>query len=757
MTEGPSEEYFDGLKEIDKNLNDNLLKYLKIGDFPETNKNLRIDVYNFVQNWGNQDNEAEELYKYFNKVILEYSKEFAKQLKEKTSIEIIDALIERSGWMDFLIKFMTHAFSYLNFYYIKFKNCPNMEESALRLYREHYFMPFQEEITAEVNKLLKEDREGRHEHRNKIKKVLYIMKIMDLRYPQLTRENNAIIWINKENQENANENKEPITTPVQDHWYNYFEKDTEQFVIIKAKKDIQNRSTPEYVLEELKFLDEEHERQKELINPIFLERLNAVIYKEIIGKYMVDLVDMDTGVKNMLENNKYEELTNLYSLFKFYEPSLHEISRIFKEYIEKRGNALRSNKEIFKDPKKMVPQLIDLQKEINTLVLQCFKNNGILQKAKNKAFNEFMKSDYYSKQLAYYLDYCMRSGFKGKSQEVVESTLDDIIELFKNLNTKYVFQQETEKKMSDRLIKDSTLSINNEKLFISKLKQESDISLVSKMSGMMADLETNKKESEAYKNSKNKGSPNGIKFLVQVISNNAWEIGKKHIIDIELPPLFKSCIDDFENYYLNKYKEQKLFWYLDFSKVEIQYLYLKNKISVSTLPQILILLKLEKLKKASIKKISEEYKCSKELIKDNIFGLIYNINFNPKGECNKGVLICTTNTTQEFTDTDEFEINANFNSVKQKFITIPMVKKKTEQQLNEEEKASAKEYQRYEGYLIQSTLIRIMKSRIGQVTSHNWLVAESIKQIDKLKAQPQQIKENIEKLIEKKKKKENNK
>lgn len=74
-----------------------------------------------------------------------------------------------------------------------------------------------------------------------------------------------------------------------------------------------------------------------------------------------------------------------------------------------------------------------------------------------------MKSDYYSKQLAYYLDYCMRAGFKGKSQEVVESTLDDIIALFKNLNTKYVFQQETEKKMSDRLIKDSTLSINNEK------------------------------------------------------------------------------------------------------------------------------------------------------------------------------------------------------------------------------------------------------------------------------------------------------
>jgi hypothetical protein len=61
---------------------------------------------------------------------------------------------------------------------------------------------------------------------------------------------------------------------------------------------------------------------------------------------------MDTGVKNMLENNKYEELTDLYNLFKYYEPSLHEISRIFRQYIENRGKTLRENPELYKDPKK---------------------------------------------------------------------------------------------------------------------------------------------------------------------------------------------------------------------------------------------------------------------------------------------------------------------------------------------------------------------------------------------------------------------
>ena len=236
---------------------------------------------------------------------------------------------------------------------------------------------------------------------------------------------------------------------------------------------------------------------------------------------MIELVQMDSGVKNMLENNKYNELTNLYELFKFWEPSLHEVAKVFRAYIEKRGNALREDKEIYKDPKKMVPKLIDLQKEINTLVKQCFKNNDILQSAKDRAFYEFMKADYYSKQVAFFLDYCMRAGFKGKDAEAVSNTLDDIIGLFKNLNTKYVFQKETEKKMSERLIKDATLSINNEKTFVSKLKQESDISLVNKMVGMLSDLDKNKQEIEDYKRSANRGIPNGIKFNVQVVSNGA--------------------------------------------------------------------------------------------------------------------------------------------------------------------------------------------------------------------------------------------
>ena len=122
-----------------------------------------------------------------------------------------------------------------------------------------------------------------------------------------------------------------------------------------------------------------------------------------------------------------------------------------------------------------------------------------------------MSKDIYPKHLSNYLDYNMRKGFKGKSEKEIENILNEIISLFTNINSKLLFREESEKRLSNRLIKDLSLSINSEKIFISKLKEECGISYINKMSLMLNDLEINKSEIEEYKNTVNKGIPNGIK------------------------------------------------------------------------------------------------------------------------------------------------------------------------------------------------------------------------------------------------------
>ena len=314
---------------------------------------------------------------------------------------------------------------------------------------------------------------------------------------------------------------------------------------------------------------------------------------------------------------------------------------------------------------------------MDEFVDKCFKNNSDFINEENNEFSLLMNKDFYPKQIANYVDYCMRCGFKGKSEAEIEKKLSDIISLFKFINSKLTFKIFSEKQMSERLIKGSYLSIDAEKSFISKLRQDNGNTYVNKMSAMIKDLEESKKLFDDYKITRNNGFPNGIKFNVQIISQNAWHISKSYMEQIELTPLLKICKQDFQEYYLKRFGFSKLYWLLSLSKLEIQFIILEKKnISISTLPQYLALIYLERKGKLSLQKISEFLGCNVQRVINDISGLIFNISFNPKGQINKGVILANIDPEKkEFKPETEININNNFSVIKQKFNTLPLPKK----------------------------------------------------------------------------------
>ena len=130
--------------------------------------------------------------------------------------------------------------------------------------------------------------------------------------------------------------------------------------------------------------------------------------------------------------------------------------------------------------------------------------------------------------------------------------------------------------------------------------------------------------------------------------------------------------------------------------------------------------------------------------------MVFNPSFNPQGKKDKGVIIGSfDDKNKEFKENDTVSINKNFIATRQKFITLPLTVKKSATEIKETELEEAQITKRYQDNILQATLTRIMKSKIGQTTTHVWLINEAANQIDLFRAQPQQIKENIEKLIEK--------
>ena len=751
----PLEEYEKSKKEMENIMINSLLLYVKDGTIPKGNNSTHMTCYNTIYNF-TDSGYGDELLNFHNSKIEEAANGCYERIKNLSGFDFIDSFIDCNNKLNSLIFSMSRIFMYTSNNHLKGTDDKNnnrkyqqddVSEFSMKIYKENFFNKLKNKIFSSLNEILiRDERNGNNEFRIKLISIMKTLQCMDYYKPRIFK-----ISETSKNWKEEEKDTTKIKLAYQDEWFKYFESETIKYIRNKAERDIKNNSAPEYVKCELKYLDEEDERLDSYVYGGYHARIKEINYEYLIKNNAQQIVDMDTGINNMFKTKKKDELNEVYQLFSFYPECLKLIQSSFRAYIKERLLALYNDKEFSKDPKKFVPALIDLKKEMDEIVVLCFANDNDFQDQENKEFSVLMSKDHYPKQLANYADFCMRNGFKGKSEEEIEGTLNDIISIFKNINSKLVFQSETEKKMSDRLIKGLSINMNAEKMLISKLKQENGVTYVSKMNEMISDLEKNKAEYEGYKLSKSHGAPGGIKFNIQVISQSAWDINKSNMEKIEVPLFLQNCIDDFQSFYLGRHQQTKLIWCLSLSRIEIQYLYLQNKnISTSTLPQFLALYYLEQKGNLKLETIATLLGCNVKKVIYDIRGLIFNPSFNPKGTTDKGVILSNIDEkTKEFKPSTEISINRKFSVNRQKFNTLPLPQKKTADEIKASEMEEAQIIKKYQDNILQATVTRIMKSRIGQETSHVWLVGEASKQVDLFKAQPQQIKENIEKLIEK--------
>ena len=751
----PLEEFEKSKKEMENIMINSLLLYVKDGTIPKGNNSTHMTCYNTIYNF-TDSGYGDELLNFHNSKIEEAANGCYERIKNLSGFDFIDSFIDCNNKLNSLIFSMSRIFLYTSNNHLKGTDDKNnnrkyqqddVSEFSMEIYKKNFFDKLKNKIFSSLNEILiRDERNGNNEFRIKLISIMKTLQCMDYSKPRIFKiSETSKNW--KEEEKDTNK----INLAYQNEWFNYFESETIKYIRNKAERDIKNNSAPEYVKCELKYLNEEDERLDSYVYGGYHARIKEINYEYLIKNNAQQIVDMDTGINNMFKTKKKDELNEVYQLFSFYPECLKLIQSSFRAYIKERLLALYNDKEFSKDPKKFVPALIDLKKEMDEIVVLCFANDNDFQDQENKEFSVLMSKDHYPKQLANYADFCMRNGFKGKSEEEIEGTLNDIISIFKNINSKLVFQSETEKKMSDRLIKGLSINMNAEKMLISKLKQENGVTYVSKMNEMISDLEKNKAEYEGYKLSKSRGAPGGIKFNIQVISQSAWDINKSNMEKIEVPLFLQNCIDDFQSFYLGRHQQTKLIWCLSLSRIEIQYLYLQNKnISTSTLPQFLALYYLEQKGNLKLETIATLLGCNVKKVIYDIRGLIFNPSFNPKGTTDKGVILSNIDEkTKEFKPSTEISINRKFSVNRQKFNTLPLPQKKTADEIKASEMEEAQIIKKYQDNILQATVTRIMKSRIGQETSHVWLVGEASKQVDLFKAQPQQIKENIEKLIEK--------
>jgi cullin 3 len=214
--------------------------------------------------------------------------------------------------------------------------------------------------------------------------------------------------------------------------------------------------------------------------------------KETIENHMLRLIQMENSwLVNMLCGDKYNDLGRMYNLFHRVPDGLLKIREVMTSHNKESIKQLVTDPERLKDPVEFVQRLLDEKDKYDEIINLEFSNNKLFQNALNSWFEFFINLNPCSPEyISLFVDDKLRKGLNGVSEDVVETTLEKVMMLFRYLQEKDVFEKYYKQHLAKRLLTGKTVSEDAKRSLVIKLKKECGYQFTSKLEGMFTDMKT---------------------------------------------------------------------------------------------------------------------------------------------------------------------------------------------------------------------------------------------------------------------------
>ncbi|KQK01936.1 cullin-3A [Brachypodium distachyon] len=484
-------------------------------------------------------------------------------------------------------------------------------------------------------------------------------------------------------------------------------------------------------------LNEEMERVSHYLDAGSDAKITSVVEKEMIANHMHRLVHMEnSGLVNMLVDDKYEDLGRMYTLFRRVPDGLSTIRDMMTSYLRETGKQLVTDPERLKDPVEFVQCLLNEKDKHDKIIHVAFGNDKTFQNALNSSFEFFINLNNRSPEfISLYVDDKLRKGLKGATEEDVEAILDKVMMLFRYLQEKDVFEKYYKQHLAKRLLSSKTVSDDAERSMIVKLKTECGYQFTSKLEGMFTDMKTSQDTMRDFYAKKSEELGDGPTLDVHILTTGSWPTQPSP--PCSLPPEILAVCEKFRAYYLGTHNGRRLTWQTNMGTADIKATFgkgQKHELNVSTY-QMCILMLFNSADGLTYKDIEQGTEIPAVDLKRCLQSLA----------CVKGKNVLRKEPmSKDISEDDTFYFNDKFTSklVKVKIGTVVAQKEsepekqETRQRVEEDRKPQ-----------IEAAIVRIMKSR--RVLDHNSIVAEVTKQLQaRFLPNPVIIKKRIESLIE---------
>ncbi|KAH8814929.1 Cullin [Xylogone sp. PMI_703] len=561
----------------------------------------------------------------------------------------------------------------------------------------------------------------------------------------------------------------------------------------------------EWLRQTKKRLVEESDRCRTTISQLTDAKIATVVEEELISRHLGEFLAMEgTGIKAMIENDKYEDLSLLYQHISRVDPLKEPLKIALQSRVLELGTEI--NRTILatdfsaalnttqpeeaeaaeggdkSKPQKLnaaarqtaaaikwVDEVLKLKDKFDTLWKRCLNEDLILQTALTKSFSDFINLFNRSSEfVSLFIDDNLKRGIKGKTESEIDEVLDKATTLLRYIQDKDMFERYYKKHLARRLLHGKSESADVEKQMISRMKLEIGNAFTTKLEGMFKDMTMSEELTSGYRQHiQNLGDidKKRIELSVNVLTTNYWPMesmgGGSSVsedgtrTECNWPAEIKSLQDSFKAFYLKERNGRMLTWLGFLGNADIRCVFPKiagkegvfgrerrHEINVPTYGMIVMLLFNDLPEEESLS--FEDIQARTSIPPTDLARILHSLAVLPKTR----VLIKDPNDKVLPKAGDRFFFNASFASKSVK-LKAPVLSGASINKVegDEERKDTEDRNDEHRGNIIDTVVVRIMKAR--KEYSHQMLFSEVISQLSqRFKPDINMMKRRVESLIE---------
>ncbi|KAL1960083.1 hypothetical protein VTO42DRAFT_255 [Malbranchea cinnamomea] len=527
-------------------------------------------------------------------------------------------------------------------------------------------------------------------------------------------------------------------------------------------------------------ISEEEDRTRFMLCQATGPKIQRVLDECLIEKNLGEIIEMeDSGVKYMLDNDRLTDLANVFTLVSRIDPKKTSLTRAVrnriielgekiniaaKEYVQSSSKETGKGKYPEEKPVnlqtaaaiKWVDDVLQLKQKFDKVWEEAFDRDQTMQSAITASFGDFININTRSAEhLSLFFDENLKKGIKGKSEEEVDTVLENGITLLRYIRDKDHFETYYKKHLARRLLLKRSASMDAERQMISKMKMEVGTTFTQRLESMFKDMAISSDLTASYKDhvaGTGEADPKKIDLEVSVLTSTMWpvEIMSSSRNGVPVPQcIFPREIErvkqSFEAFYYGKHSGRKLSWQAGLGTADIRATFVRpdgkvqrHELNVSTYAMVILLLFNDLPPGDSLS--FEEIKARTNIPDNDLIRNLQSVAVAPKTRVlRKDPMSKDVNPTDRFFYNNEF--TSKFTKLKINVVTGAKVENKDER--SETEKKMDDERR----HTIEAAIVRIMKQR--KTLAHSQLLTEVISQLaSRFTPDVNMVKKRIESLID---------